>query len=145
MSAKSFMERIREKGVVWLPPDATVQEAALLMADENIRSIVVLDKESGQLRGIFTVTDGSRMLQDDNPNSSTPLSKVMTKEVVTVRMRTTDDECSNLMEKNNITHLVLVDDGHPVGVISMKDLYLGIREGPIMQRARMEGYLGNAS
>jgi CBS domain-containing protein len=103
-------------------PDATVLEAALLMNEHRIGSLVVM--EAGQVIGIVTERDILRRVVVNRLDpASTPLGTIMTTEVVCCEPGTTIDEARSVLKNRRIRHLPVCDDGRGLcGLISIGDL-----------------------
>ena len=110
-------------GHVWsVGPGATVLEAAVLMNEHKIGSLVVL--EGGRLVGIFTERDVLRRVVGEARNpSATRVADVMTGEVVCCSPATTLEEARGVMKNRRIRHLpVMEGDGRLLGLVSIGDL-----------------------
>jgi CBS domain-containing protein len=101
---------------------ATALEAAQLMNEHKIGSLVVLD--DGRVVGMFTERDVlQRIVGEQRDPATTPVGEVMTTEVACCTAETTLDEARGAMKNRRIRHLPLVDDDHRLqGLISIGDL-----------------------
>ncbi len=108
---------------VTIQSDALVSEALEIMERFKISGVPVLD-ESGFLVGIITNRDLRFETRFD-----IPVSEVMTKQpLVTVPVGTTLDEAKVKLQKHRIEKLLVVDDdGHLKGLITVKDIQKAIR------------------
>lgn len=118
------LDLIREKGgaIAALPPSASVFQAAELMNDRRIGSVLVMD--GAHLVGIFTERDLLRrvVVVDGNPHSTT-LDEVMTTPIACAQPHTTLEEMRLVVRNRRIRHLPVVDAcGHVLGVVSIGDL-----------------------
>ena len=113
---------------ITLTPDQTLADARALMASHGISGFPVVEKAGpggagksplGRLVGIVTNRD-LRFAEND----AQPISELMTKEnLVTVRPGVTEAECRRLLHNRRIEKLIVVDDdGHCIGLITMKDI-----------------------
>lgn len=100
-----------------------VSEALNIMENFKISGVPVVD-ESGFLVGIITNRDLRFETRFD-----IPVSEVMTKQpLVTVPVGTTLDEAKVKLQKHRIEKLLVVDDdGHLKGLITVKDIQKAIR------------------
>ena len=111
-----------ESGMVVNPitiaPDATLGDAQALMTQHRISGIPVTDK-SGKLCGILTHRD---VRFADNPRQ--PVRELMTSEnLATVREDITSEDARRLLHQRRIEKLLVVnDDYHCVGLITVKDI-----------------------
>lgn len=117
-------EILAHKGtyVLSIGPDATVLDAALLMNEHKIGSLVVMD--AGRLFGIITERDLlRRVVAQRNDPAETKVADVMATEVACCRIDTTLDEARGVMKNRRIRHLPVIDDNDQLaGMISIGDL-----------------------
>ncbi len=105
-------------GVIACPANATMFDAARMMDEEDISSIVVVD-DLGYLRGIITRTDILRAAlerPDDWEQCACP--EWMTREVVTVPPTATLEDAARLLQQKHI-HRVVVAEKDPRGLIPL--------------------------
>lgn len=104
-----------------IAPDATVLEAAQLMNQHHIGSLVVLAGE--KLAGIVTERDVLvRVVAAKRDPTSLNVSDIMTTPVACATPETTGDELRNVMREKRIRHVPVVDGARVVGMISIGDL-----------------------
>lgn len=120
----SIRQFLDEKGRdVWsVDKDAPVIDALKMMAEKNCGALVVLD-ENERLVGVVSERDYARKVVLLRKTSvDTPVSEIMTKDVVTVGQSETLDHCLELMSRHNIRHLPVVSDHRLVGVLGIGEL-----------------------
>ena len=110
-----------ESGMVVNPvtihPEATLDELRALASHHQISGIPVVEK-SGKLVGIVTNRD-VRFAKD----GTELVGNLMTRELVTVKEGTTDEEAKRLLHENRIERVLVVDDAYRcVGLITVKDM-----------------------
>ena len=110
-----------ESGVVMnhvtISPSASLGDLVELKQRTGFSGVPVVDK-SGKVVGIITNRD-TRFADD----VSESVANLMTKEVVTVKMDTPNDEARRLLHKHRIERLVIVDDDNRcVGLLTVKDM-----------------------
>ena len=116
-------EILARKGpeAIGVAPATTVLEAARLMNDRGIGSVLV--KEGDRLIGIFTERDVlRRVVADQRDPATTPVRDVMTASLVTCTPDTPIEECTAILTSRRIRHLPVVDAAGIRGVISSRDL-----------------------
>jgi CBS domain-containing protein len=106
--------------VVTVSPDMQVGDAARRMVESDVGAAMVVD-EAGDLVGVITERDLMRCVSDGT-DPTTPVSDRMTSHVLTASPETTIPEAMALMVDGHFRHLPVVNGGHVVGVISMRDL-----------------------
>lgn len=101
---------------VTIEPDAPVHRAVALMRQHEISGIPVT--RSGRLVGILT----NRDLRFER-NLDQKVEAVMTRELITCRESITQEEAKELLHRNRIEKLLVVDDKHELkGLITIKDI-----------------------
>ena len=99
----------------------TVFTALEVMAKVNISALLV--KEGEKIVGIFTERDYARKCELKGRSAKETLVKdMMTEEMVTVTTGISVDQCIGLMLKYGIRHLPVVEKGHLVSLVSMRDV-----------------------
>lgn len=111
---------IATSNVIRLAPGDSVGEAARIMAEKRISSIVVTDKD-GHPSGIVTERDMLCAMQSRCP-PETMLRKIMSAPVITVPASMTCLEAYQVGLRHGIQHLVIVDEDELLlGVVSETD------------------------
>lgn len=103
-----------------VPSSATFAEAAALLREHGISSVVVLD--DGRLSGIVTERDLVNLVASGVDPKTTPVSHGMSSNVDTAEPRTDVLEAAAVMGKRKIRHLPVVQEGSVVGIVSIRDL-----------------------
>jgi CBS domain-containing protein len=120
----TVLEILANKGthVLSVSPTATVLDAALLMNDHKIGSLVVMD--AGRLIGLISERDLlQRVLAQRRDPADMLVRDAMTTEIICCRTYTTIDEARSVMKNRRIRHLPVVDDDNRLlGLISIGDL-----------------------
>lgn len=136
-------ELLDEKGrnVFSIAADATVYDAVALMAEKNIGALVVTS-DSSRLAGILSERDYARkIILNDRASKDTPVSAIMTPDVVFAREDTPLEQCMTLMSQKKIRHLPIVDPKGPVGMITLGDIMKTIIAQQSMTIEELESFL----
>jgi CBS domain-containing protein len=113
--------KAKSQPIAALPPSATVLEAAKLMNERRIGSVLVIERE--RLLGIFTERDVlTRIVAGQRDPATTRLSEVMTTAIICAEPHTTCAEAGRVMREKRIRHIPVVEHGRAIGMISLGDL-----------------------
>lgn len=116
------VREIMTAGAVTLDEDAKLAEAARAMQREDIGDVLVR-RPQGDLCGIVTDRDiVVRAIADGRDPESTALGDVCTHELRTVSPDDDLDAVIGLMREHTVRRVPVVDDGEPVGFVSIADL-----------------------
>jgi signal-transduction protein with cAMP-binding, CBS, and nucleotidyltransferase domain len=100
----------------------SVQEAAKKMKDKNVSSLVVVDTDRKPL-GLVTERDlVTKVCINDIHASEVTSREIMSSPLITINSSSSPSEAAEMMLKNNIRHLLVVDDksdaNKPIGIIT---------------------------
>ena len=111
----------KSKDVAMIGEEATVMDAAKIMSDRRIGSLVVGRRE--KVVGIFTERDVlNRVVARHLDPEKTIIKDVMTTPVACCQPTTKLAECRSVMTEKRIRHLPVVEDNRLVGMISSGDI-----------------------
>jgi CBS domain-containing protein len=126
--------------VSWVPPIATVYDAIKTMSDRHVGALPVI--QEGTLVGIISERDYARkVILKDRSSKTTRVSEIMTQEVITVGDGETVEACIGLMKSHHIRHLVVVEEGRVVGMVSLRDLFNEIIDQQAETIHQLEHYI----
>jgi len=135
-------ELLEKKGfeVVTVPPSLPLQDAMRLLVEHNIGSVVV--SEDGVVRGILTERDILRLAAKDPVGmASLKAEEVMTRDVVVGLPDDTVDYVMEIMTRNRIRHLPVVDEGWMQGILSIGDVVSALRTKVEVENRSMRDYI----
>ncbi|HEX2030008.1 MAG TPA: CBS domain-containing protein [Actinomycetota bacterium] len=100
-------------------PDDSLEAAARKMWEQQTGSLLVI--EGNDLLGIVTERDVLKAVATGTP-LDTPISEVMSKDLITVEPGTSLREAARIMTDKWIRHLPVLEGGRLVGIVSQRDL-----------------------
>ncbi|KAF1680399.1 CBS domain-containing protein [Bacillus mexicanus] len=106
--------------VATVSPNQTIQEAASLMKQHNVGAIPVV--EQGVLKGMLTDRDIALRTTAQGRDGQTPVSEVMSTELVSGNPHMSLEDASQLMAQHQIRRLPIVDQNNLVGIVALGDL-----------------------
>ena len=118
---------LNQKGfsVYSIHPDATVFDAIAKMAEHDIGSLLVMDRD--KLVGIFSERDYARnVILKGRSSPTTPVREIMEPRVVCVQPEQTVEECMALMTDKRVRHLPVLEGQKVTGIVSIGDLVKSI-------------------
>jgi CBS domain-containing protein len=122
----------RVKDFMEVPPmvvheDITIDNAAGMMWDRNIGSVIIVD-EDGRMAGIVTERDVLFAVTKSLVGREVPVSSIMSKTSLKASANESIVTAVDRMIKGGVRHLPVIDkDGTPLGMVSMRDA-MGISE-----------------
>ena len=136
-----FVGQLMSSDVVTVTPGTGVEQAAELLRDNTIGSVIVADGNE-KLRGILTSTDFVHIVAENDPKDESSVMDYMTTDVVTVDVQDSVQEAADRLITYSIHHLPVVDgEDHVIGMLSTTDLtsYLSGVEEPTHTESKYAG------
>lgn len=116
----SNVEELMTSPVQSVSPDATMAEAARLLDEKGIGSLVVGED---RIDGIVTETDVVAAVGEER-DPATPVSDLMSDPVVSIQRHETLRAAAERMGHNGVKKLPVVEGGKAIGIITTTDLAL---------------------
>ena len=111
---------VREPQAIALPPDAPARQAARLMNERGVSSVLVMDQ--GRLLGIVTVRDIARRIVGEGRDAdATTMAEIMTASPKCCACDESPQYALRLMHEGGFRHLPIEKDGRIVGVVVRSD------------------------
>ena len=100
---------------------ASTREIALYMLLGGFSGVPILERD-GSLAGIVTELDLLHAIRSGKTLENTPVSEIMTRDVVTVNVDTAMDEVMEVLVSAKILRVPVMDGGTMVGIVSRPDV-----------------------
>lgn len=120
---KTVGDMLKQKGhdIYSVTTQSTVYDALKLMADKKMGAVLVIDED--KLAGIITERDyARRAISHDDSSKNTPVTDLMTKDMLYVGPEKTVEECMFLMTTKHVRHLPVIENDNLIGIISINDV-----------------------
>ncbi len=121
--------KILTRDPVTLEATASIQEAASLMAEENVTALLIVrpteeltEEDDDQLLGILTDRDLCIRVLAQGIDTNILVSEVMSYDVVSLDYNAYVFEAMLTMLRYNVHHLPILKDKKPIGIIGMTDI-----------------------
>ncbi len=118
---KKLRDIMRQGFLFFVQRNATVAEAVRAMTTHNVGIIIVLDGD--ELVGVFSERDVVQRVVDRALDPAhTPVGDVITTSIIVADVDEDYQSAMRKMDQANIRHLLVVSEGRPVSMISIRDL-----------------------
>ena len=127
---------LKRKGshVETVQSELTVIEALKLMADKNIGSVAIAQKD--KFIGLMTERDYSRkVILKGRSSSETTVGEIMDTDYPSVVKNDSVEHCMELMSGKNIRYLPVIENGQLIGIVSINDV---VKETILTQKETIE-------
>ncbi len=141
MLVQSILKSKAEAGVVTIGPDASVSDAAQLLAQKGIGTVVVSSDNETAL-GILSERDIVRELGKTGAGCLTgKVSEFMTRKLVTCTTQCNVEDILQQMTDGRFRHMPVVEAGKMVGLISLGDVVKAKLAEVAMEKDALEGMI----
>lgn len=132
--------------VVTVARDASVAEAATLLAEHNVGALVV-SSDAATIEGIVSERDVVHRLAAAGASTlDHAVEQVMTAEVTTCSADASADDVMQMMSAGRMRHLPVVDDdGRLAGIVSIGDVVKSRIDDLELQARSMQDYISGTS
>lgn len=141
MLVQSILKSKAGSGVVTVPAKASVAEAAKILAEKRIGTVVVSDDGETAL-GILSERDIVRELAASGADCLTrAVSDYMTRELVTCTVETTVESLMSQMTEGRFRHMPVIEDGKLIGIVTLGDVVKAQLSELAMEKDALQGMI----
>ncbi|WP_210527727.1 CBS domain-containing protein [Rubellimicrobium arenae] len=141
MLVSQILKSKADDGVLTVQPDATVGDAARILSERRIGSLVV-SRDGRQALGILSERDIVREIGRRGPGClNDSVESMMTRDLVTCTRSDMADTVLARMTEGRFRHLPVVEDGDMVGLISIGDVVKARLSELSMEKDALEGMI----
>jgi CBS domain-containing protein len=109
-----------KRAPITLPPQATIREAAQLMSEQRVSSVLIVEQE--HLFGVVTDRDLRNRVIAAGMDSARPIMDIATLAPMSIDVQNPAFDALLLMARHNIHHVPVLDGQRIVGMITATDL-----------------------
>jgi len=120
MTPSDLLGQIMTRNVQTVAPSDSLKDALEKMLSKDIGNVVVVEKDVPV--GIVTERDILRRVAKGEDVSKLLVREIMSSPVITATPENNGIEAVDIMHRNNIRRLPVVDRGRLVGIVTQKDL-----------------------
>jgi CBS domain-containing protein len=137
--------RAKGRDVTFLPADANLLDAVVLLAAKRIGAVVVKDA-SGGVAGILSERDVMRALATENVRAlAQPIGTYMTRAVITCSEADSVEALMEMMTQGRFRHLPVVDGaGLLCGIVSIGDVVKAHDEETTREASNLREFIAAA-
>ncbi|MCG8634298.1 MAG: DUF294 nucleotidyltransferase-like domain-containing protein [Desulfobacterales bacterium] len=120
----SKLRTLLHSEIITARPSVSLREAALTMTRNRVSSLVLISEtdQENPIAGLITDRDLRKRAIAKGLDLSTPVSEIMSRDIVTHQAGDFAFEAMLTMMRYNLHHLPILDNETPIGVITVSDL-----------------------
>jgi len=142
MLVQQILKSKATSGVLSVKSDALVSDAASVLAQNKIGSVVISDDDGDTVIGILSERDIVRELARSGAGCmARSVSDYMTKKIVTCTSETSAQDVLGQMTEGRFRHMPVVEDGKLVGLVTLGDVVKAQLSELAMEKEALEGMI----
>jgi CBS domain-containing protein len=142
MLVQQILKSKAKPGVLIIGSSAKVSEAATILAENRIGSLVVSDDDGATAAGILSERDIVRELAKTGGSClDKPVSDYMTRKLVTCTSQSSAQDVLTQMTEGRFRHMPVVEDGVMVGLVTLGDVVKAQLTVLAMEKQALEGMI----
>ncbi|WP_170338783.1 CBS domain-containing protein [Ruegeria arenilitoris] len=142
MLVQAILKSKSTDGVVTVAPSMTVSDAAKILADKRIGTVIVSEDEGETAAGILSERDIVRELAASGSGCLTqPVSAYMTKKLVTATQQDKVQDVLARMTEGRFRHMPIVEDGKLIGIVTLGDVVKAQLSELAMEKDALQGMI----
>ena len=138
----SLISQLLKRDVISIHPNKTVFNAIKLLTENNIGALPVIN-DNKELCGIISERDIIRaMSQNIGTNFKKSLiNSIMTSNVITISNKAISEDIMDIMTKNKIRHIPIVENKLLMGIVSIGDVVKRLLEKSNLENQHLKSWL----
>ena len=138
----SLISQLLKRDVISIIENKTIFDAIKLLTYNNIGALPVIN-ENIELCGILSERDIIRaMSQNIGINlKKTSINSIMTSKVITISNNTISEDIMDIMTKNKIRHIPIVENKLLIGIVSIGDVVKRLLEKFNLENQHLKSWL----
>ena len=116
-----LVSRMSKRECYTLRDTDTVKTASQNLHEKKVGCMPILDKNKIVV-GIISERDLSRLIYTEKFNMNLPVTKIMSKNLVSCDLNTSVTELMNEMTEKKIRHILIMEDNKLLGIVSIGDV-----------------------
>ena len=120
----------------------TVKSASQNLHEKKVGSMPILDKNNNVI-GIISERDLSQFIYTERFNLNLPVTKIMSKNLVTCDLNTSVTELMDLMTDKKIRHILIIEDKKLLGIVSIGDVVNHLISKIKEENENLKGYINS--
>ena len=137
-----LVSRMSERKCFTLNETDTVKTASQILHEKKVGCMPILDKNKIVI-GIISERDLSRLIYTEQFNISLPVTKIMSKNLVSCDLNTSVTELMNEMTKKKIRHILIMEDKKLLGIVSIRDVVNHLIEKIKEENKNLKDYINS--
>ena len=136
--ANRLVENLAKRECITIQKNSKISELVILLSSHNIGAVVVVDKEKKPI-GLVSERD---IVRNFGKNVHV-VNDIMTPTLITCDLSITSSELMELMNKQKIRHVPIIDKNKLIGIVSIGDVVKRLIEIYETENTNLKNYINS--
>jgi len=120
--ARKLVTKISKRPCFTLTENDTLKSASQKLQKHNVGVMPVLNVNDKSVIGIISERDLARYICNDEFKSNSPVSKLMTKNIISCDLNTSVTQLMEIISSHKIRHVPIIEEKKLLGIVSIGDV-----------------------
>jgi len=120
--SEKFVTKLSERKCFTLSENDTLKTASEKLQKHNIGAMPVLSTQDNNVIGIVSERDLARYIFNNEFKNDLPVTKIMSKNLITCNLNTSVTELMEIITNNKIRHIPIMEEKKLLGMVSIGDV-----------------------
>ena len=120
--AGKLVTKLSNRKCFTLSEKDTLKTASEKLQKYNIGSMPVLSEQDKNVIGIISERDIARYISNDEFKNNLPVTKIMSKNIISCNLNTSVTELMEIITNNKIRHILIMEEKKLLGTVSIGDV-----------------------
>ena len=138
-----LVQNLAKRGCITIKEDSHINELIELLNLNKIGCVAVVKKNNSIIVGIISERDIIRNYEKISKNKNIIVSEIMTHRVLSCTTKTSSKDIMEMMTKNRIRHIPIIENKKLLGIVSIGDVVNRIIENYATEAKYLREYIYN--
>ena len=119
---ENLLTKLSKRKCFTLSENDTLKTVSEKLQKYNIGSLPVLNTQDNSIIGIVSERDLARYIINNEFKKDLPVTKIMSKNLITCNLNTSVTELMEIMSNNKIRHIPIMEEKKLLGMVSIGDV-----------------------
>ena len=120
--SEKLVTKLSERKCITLSENDTIKTVSEKLQKHNIGAMPVLSTQNNNVIGIVSERDVARYISNDEFKNDLPVTKIMSKNLITCNLNTSVTELMEIISNNKIRHIPIMEEKKLLGMVSIGDV-----------------------
>ena len=141
--AETLVQKLMKRACITLDENSTIKNLIDTLNKNKVGCVVVTSLNSNYPVGIVSERDLVRNFKDILNNNTIKVKDVMTKNIIFCNKNTSSKELMEIMSKNKIRHIPIIEKNKLLGIVSIGDVVNRIIENYAYETKHLREYINS--